>query len=251
MQTEPEPIITRGLVVSDLHLFARGSQGAALLASLAGQLAGAEVLVLNGDTFDFRWIAARDREQAFAAAVGELRALLERHANCEVHYILGNHDCLTGFQSALTALTARAPRFHWHAWQLRLGSALFLHGDCAEARMDAGELQHRRARWEQGERRGLLASYAYGVADALGLSRQAHEWFFPRHKTVERIAYHLDRASPGWREVVRDCYFGHTHLPFTKHEHEGVSYHNTGSSASVRGMGFNPLAFEIQTPRKV
>ena len=78
MQTEPKPIITRGVVVSDLHLFARRSRGSELLDSLAGQLAEADLLVLNGDTFDFRWIAPRDREQAFAAAVEKLHALLHR-----------------------------------------------------------------------------------------------------------------------------------------------------------------------------
>ena len=246
MQTEPKPIIMRGLVVSDLHLFARRSPGAERLASLAGQLAEADLLVLNGDTFDFRWIAPRDREEAFAAAVEELSALLQRQPQCEVHFILGNHDCLLGFQRALTGLAANAPRFHWHAWQLRLGSALFLHGDCAEACMDALELQRRRARWEQGQRRGLLASMAYGVADALGVTRCAHECFFPRHQTVQRLAYHLDRACPGWRLETQDCYFGHTHLPFSNHQHEGVAFHNTGSSAAVPGMGFNPLSFEIR-----
>ena len=246
MPTKPEPISTRGLVVSDLHLFARRSPGAELLAALAGQLAGADLLVLNGDTFDFRWIAPRDREKAFTTAVEELSALLHRHPQCEVHFILGNHDCLLGFQQALATLAANAPRFHWHAWQLRLGSALFLHGDCAEASMDALELQSRRARWERGQRRGLLASMAYGVADGLGLTRRAHECFFPRHQTVQRLAHYLDRACPDWRREVRDCYFGHTHLPFSNHRHEGIAFHNTGSAMSIPGMGFNPLSFEIR-----
>ena len=246
MPTEPEPILTRGLVVSDLHLFARRSPGAARLAALAGQVTEMDVLVLNGDTFDFRWIAPRDREKAFSTAVEELSALLQRHPQCEVHFILGNHDCLLGWQRALLALAASAPRFHWHAGPLRLGSALFLHGDCAEASMDAEELQRRRARWEQGLPRGRLASCAYGFADALGLSRQAHEWFFPRRKTVRRIAHYLDRACPGWRLETRDCYFGHTHLPFSNHEHEGVNFHNTGSAVGASGMGFNPLTFTTQ-----
>ena len=246
MQTEPKPIITRGVVVSDLHLFARRSRGSELLDSLAGQLAKSDLLVLNGDTFDFRWIAPRDREQTFAAAVEKLHALLHRHPQCEVHFLLGNHDCLSGFQRTLTPLAARAPRFHWHAWQLRLGSALFLHGDCAEASMDGIELQRRRARWEQGQTRGLLASMAYGVADGLGLTRRVHEYFFPRHKTVQRIVHYLDRACPNWGLETRDCYFGHTHLPFSNHQHEGVTFHNTGSSAAEPGLGFNPLVFEIQ-----
>lgn len=41
-----------------------------------------------------------------------------------------------------------------------------------------------------------------------------------------------------------DCYFGHTHIPFRGHHHEGVEFHNTGSA--IRGMGFQPLEFEWQ-----
>ena len=53
----------------------------------------------------------------------------------------------------------------------------------------------------------------------------------------------LDDAMPGWRHTTRDCYFGHTHLPFTGYEHEGIVFHNTGSA--IRGMSFRPLFFRL------
>ena len=247
MSSEPGPTLTRGLVVSDLHLFARRSEGAAFLTSLENKLAATDVFVLNGDTFDFRWIAPTDREKAFAAATDDLRTLLHRHPQCTIHFILGNHDCLLGFQRALTELAATQPRFQWHPWLLRLGSAMFLHGDCAEASMDAAELQRRRAPWEHGQQRGRIASWAYRTAEGLGLAQQAHEWFFPRPRVVERIAHYLDHVCPGWRGEVRDCYFGHTHLPFSGHTYEGIAFHNTGS-AMPPILGFNPLSFEVQLP---
>ena len=238
----------RGLVVSDLHLFARRSEGAAFLTSLENKLAATDVFVLNGDTFDFRWIAPTDREKAFAAATDDLHTLLHRHPQCTIHFILGNHDCLLGFQRALTELAATEPRFQWHPWQLRLGSAMFLHGDCAEANMDTAELQRRRAPWEQGRQRGRIASYGCRLAEGLGLKRQLHEWCFPQQRTLQRITHYLDRACPGWRQEVRDCYFGHTHLPFSGPAHEGIAFHNTGS-AMPPGLGFNPLSFEVELAR--
>jgi len=67
---------------------------------------------------------------------------------------------------------------------------------------------------------------------------------YPQRETVERVAHYLDCAWPDWRGIVRDCYFGHTHLPFSNYRHGGVSFHNTGSA--IRGMGFNPILFEAQ-----
>ena len=115
--------------------------------------------------------------------------------------------------------------------------------------MDARELQRRRAHWEQGKQRGRLASSAYGVAENLGLAQRVHEWCFPRQRTIRRLVHYLDRACPDWRQEVRDCYFGHTHLPFSGHAHEGIAFHNTGS-AMPPGLGFNPLSFEVRLPRK-
>jgi hypothetical protein len=62
---------------------------------------------------------------------------------------------------------------------------------------------------------------------------------------VARIAHYLEEALPEWRGKVGDCYFGHTHLPFRDHEHEGVRFHNTGSG--ICGMGFEPLEFEFES----
>ena len=55
--------------------------------------------------------------------------------------------------------------------------------------------------------------------------------------------HYLDHASPRWRTNSRDCYFGHTHQPFSNHQHGDIRFHNTGSA--IRGMGFNPLAFSV------
>jgi len=59
----------RGIVLSDLHLFARRSQAADCMHRLRTELATVRVLVLNGDIFDFRWSTLRDLETTVAAAL--------------------------------------------------------------------------------------------------------------------------------------------------------------------------------------
>lgn len=244
MQTRLAQRTKHGLVLSDLHLFARRSQGAAHFESLRDELAEVDVLVLNGDIFDFRW-STLPEAVTVAAALDWLRALVDRYPRCEIHFVLGNHDCLTTFRDEVVALNARMPRLHCHTNELCLGSALFLHGDCANGKMDAAGLRRRRARWETGRQSSDLAFSAYIAVDRLGITRRAHEWIFPRKRTVRRIAHYLDRALPGWRSQTRDCYFGHTHLPFVGYRYEGIAFHNTGSAVQVRGMGFNPMAFDL------
>jgi UDP-2,3-diacylglucosamine pyrophosphatase LpxH len=57
--------LRRALVVSDLHLFANRSAGDALFEKWFHDVRSSDVstLVLNGDTFDFRW-SGLESEQA-------------------------------------------------------------------------------------------------------------------------------------------------------------------------------------------
>jgi len=235
----------RGVIVSDLHLFARRSRGVECVNSLRAELASATVLVLNGDIFDFRWSTLRDRETTLTAALAWLRDLSEAFPKCQLHYVLGNHDCLTLFREKLATLASTLPRLNWYEHGVRLGTALFLHGDCADETMDPPGLRRYRERWQDDRPRGALAAAAYIAADRLCLTRLALTRHFPQRETVERIVHYLDRAWPGWRPSIRDCYFGHTHLPFSDYPYAGVAFHNTGSA--IRGMDFNPIIFDPPT----
>ena len=233
----------RGLAVSDLHLFAHRSAGPEYFESLQSQLAAADLLVLNGDIFDFRWSTLPSFEVTAARAVEWLRALHAAHPACEIHYVLGNHYCPAFFSERLDALAQQLDRFHWHEFGVRLGTALFVHGDCTHGRMDPAGLQRFREDWDNDRRHGRWMTRAYLAVDRLGLTRAAHHYYFPRRTTVERAMHYLDHACPQWRTNTRDCYFGHTHQPFSAYRHGDVHFHNTGSA--IRGMGFNPLAFHV------
>lgn len=234
-----------GIVISDLHLFARRSRGLALFESLRARLCDAEVLVFNGDTFDFRWSTVTDRGTSVDSACEWLRQVAGDLPRCRIHLVLGNHDCLMDFQKGLDALAARLPpfQFQWHPYYARLGPALFVHGDCAQSARATHDLSRYRESWQRDRKRGALLTWAYQCVDRLGVTRLVHEWHFPRVKTIQRVAFYLDRACPGWRAETRDCYFGHTHLPFSNQAHEGIRFHNTGSAISK--MGFHPICFEL------
>jgi UDP-2,3-diacylglucosamine hydrolase len=236
---------SRVAVVSDLHLFARRSQGNACLESLRRELASVQTLVLNGDIFDFRWSTVGDLDMSVSAAIAWLRDLSGKFPDCQFHYVLGNHDCLAGFKERLAALSVSAPRLRWHEHALRLDSVLFLHGDCADRPMDASGFCRYRARWENDRQRSAFAATAYLVADRLGITRFTQQRHFPQKQTVKRIVHYLDQTTPDWRQTVRHCYFGHTHLPFTGYPQDGVTFHNTGSA--IRGMAFNPIFFDLHS----
>ncbi len=233
----------QGLVVSDLHFFAKRSHGISCLESLDTALSSAPVLVLNGDTFDFRWSTLANDTETEAEALGWLRRLLVAYPQTEVHFVLGNHDCLPGFVESLKRLAKDHGRFHWHEYCLQIGTSLFLHGDCSQRVMDATGLDRYRQSWRRPSRRGRVATTAYRCSDRMGLTRLVHRWHFPREQTVARVCHYLDDCHPGWRSQILDCYFGHTHLPFAAYTWNGIRFHNTGSG--IRGMRFNPLRFDL------
>jgi len=236
--------VEKGVVVSDLHLFAMRSRGETLFRSLAGRLKEADYLVLNGDIFDFRWSRIGNHEATSAAAAAWLNGVLNANPNCRVRYVLGNHDCVPEFERALDELSANNKRFRWHEYWMRLGNALFLHGDCAQGIFDPAALDRYREGWRGNRKRGGFSNPAYIFVDRLGLSLLVHRWHFPPAKSSARVAYYLDRALPEWRNEVTDCYFGHTHVPFSEYSVDGIRFHNTGSA--IPTLGFNPLGFEVR-----
>lgn len=235
----------RGVAVSDLHLFAHRSAGAEYFEALRPQLKSADFLVLNGDIFDFRWSTLPSLDVTVERAVAWLQDLRDAYPKCAIHYVLGNHDCPSFFRERLDSL-ARAPtRFQWHEYGVRIGTALFVHGDCTHRRMNPDGLRRFREEWDNDRRHGGWRTKAYVAVDRLGVTRFAHRHWFPRRTTVERAMHYLDHASPRWRANTRNFYFGHTHQPFSNHRHGDIHFHNTGSA--IRGMGFNPLTFTVPT----
>jgi UDP-2,3-diacylglucosamine hydrolase len=236
--------LQRGVALSDLHLFSGRSHGAACLETIRPLLESSTILVLNGDIFDFRWSTLRDPQKTVAAALAWLRHLSLQYPHCQIHYVMGNHDCSRSFTLQLDHLAASLPQFKWHEYVLRLGTSIFLHGDCTHRPIQHHQLTDLREPWRKDERRGPLITTGYQIIDRLGITQRFQKWHFPRQRTVERIVLYLDGASPGWRKGTTDCYFGHTHLPFENFVHSGIRFHNTGSA--IRHMQFSPRTFTFR-----
>jgi UDP-2,3-diacylglucosamine hydrolase len=113
--------------------------------------------------------------------------------------------------------------------------------------MDNHGLSRFRENWRGDWRWSPAMATAYECVDRLGMTRRIHEWHFPRRKTVERITFYLDSTHPGWRASTRDCFFGHTHLPFSNYTYDGIQFHNTGSG--IHNLEFNPISFEALPDR--
>ena len=233
----------KGLVLSDLHLLSPRSHGEACLGSIRQELLSAKVIVLNGDTFDFRWSTFFNEPASIGAALDWMEKFVRDHPQADVHLIIGNHDCLAAFTSRLDAFASTTPRFQWHGTSLRLGDNLFVHGDCTHRRMDAQGLSSYRQLWEHDRPRHPMLGHGYRLADRLGITWFIHCFHFPRRRTIRCLTWYLDHSHQGWRETTRNCYFGHTHLPFSGFSEGPVRFHNTGSAIGL--SSFSPLFFHL------
>ena len=233
--------LKHGLVVSDLHLFARRSEGELLLRSVAPQVHASKVIIFNGDTFDFRWSERGSERESVDAALEWLEKFIDSVPDKDVHFLLGNHDCLAVFVEKLKKWEATVGRFFSHEYHLKIGRCLFLHGDVANRRMGVDDLRKFRKQWASDRPRKPWQRRVYQATDLLKLSSAFHKLYFPPQRAVERVVFHLNEAFPKWQSEFDDIYFGHTHLGFEGYAHSGVRFHNTGSG--IKGMGFSPLKF--------
>ncbi|MGJ8695417.1 MAG: metallophosphoesterase [Verrucomicrobiaceae bacterium] len=233
-----------GLVISDLHLFAGRSQGHELIEDLAKEIANTDLLVLNGDTFDFRWSEVGDEEATLHSAFTWLETLLERFPETQINYILGNHDCQKRHHKNLLRLANKVNRLRIHPYFFQLDSSIFLHGDCANWGMSASKLGPYREAWNNDSQKGTISKLLYKGVDSTGLGMLFHHLYFQRNPTIARVERYLHEILPQEAGNIENCYFGHTHVPFTGHQRNSITYHNTGSA--IRGMGFLPLPFQFE-----
>ncbi|MEN8773859.1 MAG: hypothetical protein ABF379_09890 [Akkermansiaceae bacterium] len=105
--------------------------------------------------------------------------------------------------------------------------------------MTPEKLRAYRNAWSHDSPKGKRSKKLCRLVDAIGLTQVFHHLYFREPSTVARVARFLGSEL----ESVSNCYFGHTHVPFSNHLHNVVASFNTGSG--VRGMGFNPQTFEI------
>lgn len=229
-----------GYVVSDLHLFTGRSVAEEHMGQLHAAADEADFFVLNGDTVDFRWSVLPTTQQTIDAADEWIRELTGRHPKCRFVLILGNHDNVVSLADHLTALADELDNFDWHSSHVRIGTALFLHGDLVRNGSGKG-LSNRpldRAKYHA----GAVLHLCYDLAIALRLHLLYSLIHRPK-RFAKRILQALRTEPNGLGDALTDVYFGHTHIPLHDYRVGGLTFHNTGSA--VRGLRFSPMTVRV------
>ncbi len=225
-----------GHFISDLHLFSRRSHAHLHRTDIFDAAAQANVFVLGGDIFDFKWSTLGSVETTAAAAADWLRELVTPHGGCEFHFILGNHDSHSRFVQQLEQLAHDHQNFQWHPYFVRRDECLFLHGDVLDSDPSHKNLDKQRMTWEREHELGACANWLYDVVVSARLHRMAAH-VFQRHKMVlRRIVSYLEAIGHGPENGLRHVYFGHTHRRMADVEYGGLMFHNGG--AAIRGLDF-------------
>lgn len=228
---------------SDLHLFCQRSEAASHMQALYDAAEDADIFVLNGDIFDFRWSRLASVDHTVDEAIEWLDDFTSRAPACQVHYVLGNHDSVRAFTDALTVFAKQKKNLLWHPYYVRLENKIFLHGDVAQRKMSAEDLARFRSAWEFDRQKGKFVNRLYNAAFRLNVHKGLHRVAFPNEATVRRVRHYLDEIGEGPASGIEEVFFGHTHVALSDFEHDGVLYHNTG--APLRGLEFNILRTEI------
>jgi UDP-2,3-diacylglucosamine hydrolase len=234
-----------GVVISDLHMFARRSKAEYILEKLHNACQSADLLVLNGDIFDFRWTTLDTVHETMMAAISWLEHLTEQFEHCRIAFVLGNHDCNREFTRWLGVLAHEAPNFSWHSDYLILHGAAFLHGDCVHRAASQWGLDAYRKPWKIVRKKSDAANAIYQVVYQAGITRTVPRLYFRRKAMANRVLSYLNRMEPEAMEGVESIFVGHTHVPFTDFVHKGKRFHNTGTA--IHRRQFNLLTFTMET----
>jgi UDP-2,3-diacylglucosamine pyrophosphatase LpxH len=230
--------VSKCCFVSDLHLFANRSDAHRYLNAIVKAASHADVFVLGGDIFDFRWSRIPTLE-AVERATRWLMELTAACPQCHFHMVLGNHDYHQAFIDRLVKLAPQVANLSWHRFYVRLGDSVFLHGDVADKEMDARSLAEARAEWLDERRRGPFLSKLYDVVVLTRLHKPVPYLVYSRRIVGRPIFRYLHNIGEGPAEGVRNVYFGHTHAKMSNYQYRGLRFHNGG--APIKGVKYRIL----------
>ena len=231
----------QGVVVSDLHMFARRSNAHELMGRIENVIAKSDMLVLNGDTFDFRWTTLPSIGHTIKEAVDWIHGLTQRFPECRIQVICGNHDCREEYLFALEDLASKNASVSWHEHFFRKDNLLFLHGDCDARHTRVDKIVHWSEPYQTTKKVSHVLALAYDQANKTGLTGFAQKLASPPHKASKKVFSYMNETAPDILEKVNHVYFGHSHVPFTYFEYNGLYFHNTG--CAVSSAEFNPIHF--------
>jgi len=230
-----------GFVISDLHIFSYASLYERYLPMLEDAASRYKIVVLNGDTFDFKRSRYANNAETSKAAVEWLGSLCVRNPDTSFYFLIGNHDCNHSFIDELILLEKRCSNLHVSHDVLQIGSSIFIHGDVCDLPRGSIDLDRLRERYSSQERSVGSIVFAQIVTY---LRLNVVEYI--RHSRADlasRILDYLKRKYPEKLSGTERIYFGHTHVPFTDLSVSGIKFSNTGSA--IRGLAMNALEFPL------
>ncbi len=224
--------LSKGYTTSDLHLLTNRSSAHRFMPTLHEAAAGANLLVLNGDIFDFQWSIYPDLEGSLEYVEDWVEHLVAKHRQCRFVFLMGNHDSLPAYGELLDVMAQRYDNLSWDPFYLKLGNKVFLHGDVGSSSHVPHKLAAYRERWHGPQRKSWMHA-AYLAFTRLGIPRLIHECTPVRRYTADVVAYLKAELGSSFTDIT-DVYFGHTHKPLTDYEFHGLRFHNTG--ATIHGV---------------
>lgn len=235
-----------GATVSDLHLFSHHSRPGRYLRQIEVAAQEADVFVLNGDIFDFKWSQHGVFSRSVSAAEQFIETLLDEFPECRFHVILGNHDAVPPYMDALTELEEKHPNLFWHEFACVIEDRVFLHGDAIHAGNNNAALRRFRSKLQRPANGHALQRMAHKA-----VHRSHVQWvafrMFPKRILASRLLAYLDNENWLNGNTVRHVHFGHTHHDFEDFLYRGIYFHNSGSA--THGARLRVVKFPLQGDR--
>lgn len=233
-----------GATVSDLHLFSHHSRPGRYRSRILETASEAEVFVLNGDIFDFKWSEHGIFSRSVTAAVRYIEELIEAAPNCEFRITLGNHDAVPPYMEALEDLARTHENLHWHEFACIVEDRVFLHGDVIHSGCTNESLRRFRNRLQHPANGHSLQRFAHSA-----LHRSHVQWvafkMLPKRVLAARILAYLEHEKLLEGRRLRHVYFGHTHSGFEDFHYRGLTYHNCGSA--THGSRLRVVTFPLRS----
>lgn len=263
------------LVMSDIHRAAHISALPDYEAALVRQMGAFEHVVLNGDNFELFYLDAKffnhDASTAphtlVKSAVKDslqfLETCLQQNPQTTIHLVLGNHELIHKFRNGLDKLQQKYPNFEWSPEAIKIGNALFVHGDLA---MDGAPTDHTRTGYtvdspatdsKRTTHRQREAKDAMGWQKMLNVRMEEpgqavvnfwrkpsrcipilDRWLMRHNGTKDANGMpELSMSEGGVHKPfhvdgIKHVFFGHTHVKFSylpSTQFSGLMYHNTGA----------------------
>ncbi len=232
-----------GATISDLHLFSHHSSLDRYHDRIQQAAREAEVFVLNGDIFDFKWSRHGVFSSSVTAAVRFLKSLAEAHPHCHFRVILGNHDAVPPYVAALEELSASHANLEWHEFACVIQNRLFLHGDTINAGNTNNAIRRFRSRLQQPANGHPLQRMAHLAVHGSHVPWVAWK-VFPRRILASRILSYLENEDWLDGRGIEHIYFGHTHQAFEDFYFRGYLFHNCGSA--THGARMRVVRFQLE-----